>query len=144
MKLGIRSIKSVPVAGCADFGMLPAGSNFTLASYTQETPTTLPFTPETADLREEWRYDGGGRASSITFAAEIRADRETHRATLTQLTGRRHFYIVETIDGKKYVIGSPRFPATFTWSDSVSGISKSAFAIRIECRSLHGALFLAI
>lgn len=143
MKLGIRSIHHVPVAGCTDYSVLAPGSKINLASFTQATPAKLPFTPETADLREDWRYDAGGRSSLVTFAAEIRADREQYRSALNSLTGRSHLFVVETIDGAKYIIGSPRFPATFTWSDSVSGISKSAFAIKIECKSLHGALFSA-
>ena len=141
MKLGIRTISHAPLASCTDFGMLPPGTQFNLSSFLDGTPTPLPFTPETADLTEKWDYDGRGRSSSVALAAEIRADREQYRAVLQQLTGRRHLFVVETIDGKKYVIGSPRFPATFTWSDSVSGISRSAFSIHIECRSLHGALF---
>lgn len=143
MKLGIRTISHVPIEGCADFGTLPPGTQFNLSSFLSGSPTPLPFTPTTADLTEKWSYDGGGRLSSITLSAEIRANREQYRADLQQLTGRRHFFIVETIDGKKYIIGSPKFPATFTWSDSISGISRSAFSIRIECRSLHGALFTA-
>ena len=121
--------------------MLPPGTTFNLSTFTNETPQQLPFTMETADLTENWNYDGEGRYSHTVFAAEIRASRETHRAALQRLTGRRFLFQIETVDGKKYIIGSPKFPATFTWSDSLSGVSRSAFSIRIECRSLHGVLF---
>lgn len=143
MKLGIRSIRYVPITSCADFGILPPGSAINPGSVFSNDLVTLPFTPETADLREEWRFDGGGRRSSVTFAGEIRAQKEQHRATLNALTGRRCIFLVDTIDGQTYIIGSPSFPPTFTWSDSVSGISKSAFAIKIACDSLHGVLFAA-
>lgn len=141
MKLGIRTISYIPVEGCADFGQLPPGTKFDLSSFLSSPPSVLPFTPATVDLTEQWSYDAGGRRSDISLAADIRANREEYRPVLQQLTGRRHLFLVETIDGQKYIIGSPSFPATFTWSDSVSGISRLAFGIRIECRSLHGALF---
>lgn len=143
MKLGIRSIRYVVLDDCADFGQLPPGSAISLASAFSSTPKTLPFTPETADLRENWKYDVGGRRSSVSFAGEIRARKEEYRDTLNALTGRRCVFLIDIIDGKTYIIGSTSFPPTFTWSDLVSGISKSAFSISIACDSLHGVLFVA-
>lgn len=141
MKLGIKAMRYFPAAGCMNFGYLPAGSTVDLATVLDGSPQQLPFTPETADLAEEWTYDTGGRSSLAQFSAEIRANREQYRDVLQLLTGRRFLFEVETIDGKRYIIGSPGYPPTFTWSDRVSGISKSAFSINISCRSLHGVLF---
>ncbi len=143
MKLGIKAMRYFPAASCMDYSCLPAGSTINLSSILNGTPKLLPFTPETADLLENWGYDNGGRSSNGQFSAEIRANKEDYRDVLQALTGRQFIFEVETTDGKKYIIGSPGYPPTFTWSDRVSGISKSAFSINISCRSLHGFFFAA-
>ena len=140
MKLGVRSIRYIHGTKVADYSYLRPGSSFTLNNFLKGELTELPFTPETADITENWPYDAHGKRSEFVLAAAIRANKDEYRDVLQELTGRKYIFEVELISGVKYVIGSTEFPPTFTWADNISGISSSGFSFRIECRSLHGVL----
>lgn len=140
MKLGVRKIRYIHSSKVADYSYLQPGASFQLNSYLTGELSELPFTPETADISENWLYDGQGKRSEFTLAAVMRAEKDSHRGILQALTGRNHIFEVELISGQKYVIGSLEYPPTFTWADSISGISSSGFSFRIECKSLHGVL----
>lgn len=140
MKLGIRKIRYVPASQVQDYSQLPAGSTFDFAAFRNAALQELPFTMDTADFSENWRYDDNGRYSEVVVSAAVRADKETYRPVLQQLTGKKAIFEVELVSGIKYVVGSREFLPTFTYSDGISGISSNGFSIRIENRSLHGAL----
>lgn len=140
MKLGIRKIRYVPASQVQDYSQLPAGSTFDFAAFRNAALQELPFTMDTADFSENWRYDDNGRYSEVVVSAAVRADKETYRPVLQQLTGKKAVFEVELVSGIKYVVGSLEFLPTFTYSDGISGISSNGFSIRIENRSLHGAL----
>lgn len=140
MKLGIRKIRYVPASQVQDYSQLPAGSTFDFAAFRNAALQELPFTMDTADFSENWRYDDNGRYSEVVVSAAVRADKETYRPVLQQLTGKKAVFEVELVSGIKYVVGSREFLPTFTYSDGISGISSNGFSIRIENRSLHGAL----
>ncbi len=140
MKLGVRAIRYIHTSKVADYSYLPAGSSFTLNSFLQGELATLPFTPETADITEKWNYGADGKHSEFTLAAAIRAGKDTYRQLLQELTGRKYIFEVELISGEKYVVGSLEFPPTFTWADSISGISSSSFSFQIDLKSVHGVL----
>ncbi len=140
MKLGVRAIRYIHASQVEDYSYLPAGSSFTLNSFLRSQLAELPFTPETADITEKWAYGADGKYSECTLAAAIRAGKDSYRQLLQELTGRKYIFEVELISGEKYVIGSLEFPPTFTWADSVSGISSSSFSIQISCKSVHGVL----
>ena len=140
MKLGIRKIRYVPASQVQDYSQLPAGSTFDFAAFRNAALQELPFTMDTADFSENWRYDDNGRYSEVVVSAAVRADKETYRPVLQQLTGKKAIFEVELVSGIKYVVGSWEFLPTFTYSDGISGISSNGFSIRIENRSLHGAL----
>lgn len=140
MKLGIRKIRYVPASQVQDYSQLPAGSTFDFAAFRNAALQELPFTMDTADFSENWRYDDNGRYSEVVVSAAVRADKETYRPVLQQLTGKKAIFEVELVSGIKYVVGSLEFLPTFTYSDGISGISSNGFSIRIENRSLHGAL----
>lgn len=140
MKLGIRKIRYVPASQVQDYSQLPAGSTFDFAAFRNAAIQELPFTMDTADFSENWRYDDNGRYSEVVVSAAVRADKETYRPVLQQLTGKKAIFEVELVSGIKYVVGSREFLPTFTYSDGISGISSNGFSIRIENRSLHGAL----
>lgn len=140
MKTGIRKIQYVPASDIQDYSQLPAGASFDFAAFRTGELRDLPFTMETADFSENWRYDANGRYSEISVTAAVRADKETYRPVLQQLTGKKAVFLVELVSGVKYVVGSLEYLPTFTYSDGISGISSNGFSIRIENRSLHGAL----
>lgn len=140
MKLGIRKIRYVPASQVQDYSQLPAGSTFDFAAFRNAALQELPFTMDTADFSENWRYDDNGRYSEVVVSAAVRADKETYRPVLQQLTGKKAVFEVELVSGIKYVVGSREYLPTFTYSDGISGISSNGFSIRIENRSLHGAL----
>lgn len=141
MKLGIRKIRYVHVANVRDFSFLSRGSKFDFRAYLSADPTELPFTVETAILKEQHIYDDNGHYSNIDFSASIRAEKEVSRQQMQELTGRNHIFEVETVAGTRYVIGSKEFLPSFEFEDSLSGNSKNEFIIHISCKSLHGALF---
>lgn len=141
MKVGIRKLRYIPISSVGDFSMAPVGGTINLPDFLDGDLIDLPFTPETADLTEEWNYDDNGKYSEASFSAQIRADREKYRPVIQKLAGRKHIFEVERIDGVKCIFGSVEFPPTFTYGDSLSGNSSSAFSIRISLRSLHGILF---
>lgn len=140
MKLGVRNIKWIPASDVEDFSTLPPGASFNLAAFLKADLKELPFTPESADISESWRYDDNGKYSEFSFAASIRADREKYRSTLQLLTGKKAIFVIELISGVKYVVGSREYVPTFTFSDGISGISTSGFSINITNKSLHGVL----
>ena len=141
MKVGIRTIRYIAAEKVGDYSFLPPGSSLDLAAYQDGPLQELPFTPESADLSENWGYDNDGKYSDATFSASIRADRENYRPVLQRLAGKKHIFEVERIDGVKCIIGSREFLPTFTYGDSLSGISSSSFSIKIKLKSLHGILF---
>ena len=141
MKLGIRAIRYIPASSVDDYSYLAPGSSFSLSSFIHGSLTELPFTPETGDISEQWRYDDNGKYSDFRFKVSIRANREKYRSVLQQLEGQRNIYEIETTDGRKYVIGSREYLPTFTYTDTVSGQSTSQFSIDISLNSIHGALF---
>jgi hypothetical protein len=141
MKLGIRSLKYVPLSKVNDYSALPSGSSLPMSNYFSEDPVEMPFTPETADLSEEWHYDENGKYSEFSFSGSVRTDKETHRSLLENLAGKKAVFVIESIEGTVYIIGSRDFVPTFTFTDILSGQSSSEFTIKIENRSLHGVLF---
>lgn len=140
MKLGIRSLKYVPLSKVKNYSALPPGSCLPMSSYFSADPVEMPFTPETADLSEEWHYDENGKYSEFSFSASVRTDKETHRSLLEQLAGKKAVFVIESIEGTIYIVGSRDFVPTFTFSDRLSGQSSSEFSIKITNKSLHGAL----
>lgn len=140
MKLGIRNLKYILASHVGDYSMLPAGSTFNFDSFRTAGLQQLPFTPESADFQEQWRYDENGKYSDVNLTVPIRADKDSYRDTLQQLTGKKFIFQVELISGVKYIIGSPEFLPTVTFSDGISGISSSGFTMNIACKSLHGVL----
>lgn len=141
MKVGIRKIRYIAAEKVSDYSFLPAGARLDLAAYLSGPLQELPFTPESADLSENWSYDNNGKYSDALFSASIRAEREKYRADLQRLAGKKHIFEIERIDGVKCILGSSEFLPTFTYGDSLSGISTSSFSIRITLKSLHGILF---
>lgn len=140
MQLGIRKIRYIHASQVDDFSQLPAGATFDFAAFRNGALQELPFTMDTADFTENWRYDDNGRYSEVTASAAVRADKELYRPVLQQLAGRKYIFEVELISGVKYVIGSREFLPTFTYSDGISGISTNGFTFQIQNKSLHGAL----
>lgn len=100
----------------------------------------MPFTPETADLEEQWSDDETGKYSSVSFNGSIRKDKEQYRKLLQSLLGRKCIWKLTLISGVEYIIGSREYVPKFTYSDGVSGLSSSEFSIRIENESIHGLL----
>lgn len=140
MKLGIRNLKYILATSVSDYSMLPPGSSFNFDSFRTTGLQQLPFTPEAADLKEEWHYDDNGKYSDVELTVPIRADKDSYRDILQQLTGKKFIFQVELISAVKYIIGSPEFLPTVEFSDGISGISSSGFTLKISCRSLHGVL----
>jgi len=140
MKLGIRNLKYILSSKVSDYSMLPAGSTFNFDSFHTDALQQLPFTPEAADLQEHWTYDDNGKYSDVSLTVPIRADKDSYRDLLQQLTGKKFIFQVELISGVKYIIGSPEFLPTVEFSDGISGISSSGFTLNITCKSLHGVL----
>lgn len=140
MKLGIRNLKYILASHVGDYSMLPPGSTFNFDSFRTSGLQQLPFTPEAADFQEEWTYDDNGKYSDVTLTVPIRADKDSYRDILQKLTGKKFIFQVELISGVKYIIGSPEFLPTTSFSDGISGISSSGFTLRITCKSLHGVL----
>jgi len=144
MKLGVRKISHAPASSVAPISALPPGSPLKLSAIlTTGSFTELPFTPETADISENWNYDDNGKYSDYSLTASLRAGKETYRPALAALTGRKHVFLVELINGEKFLIGSPEFVPTFTYSDGISGISTSGFTFKIALKSLHGAFLVS-
>ena len=143
MKLGIRKIRYIPVTQVGDYSALPAGASINFPAFLDGPLRDLPFTPETADFTENWRYDDNGRYSEVVVSAAVRANKEDYRPVLQQLAGRKAVFEVELISGVKYVVGSREFIPTFTYSDGISGISSNGFTFQIKNQSLHGALITA-
>lgn len=143
MKLGIRNLKYALTSQVSDFSMMPPGSSINLAAFMTGNLSDLPFTPESADFTEKWRYDENGKYSDVGITIPIRADKDAYRNSLQGLTGKKAIFQLELISGVKYVIGSKEFVPTFTFTDGISGISSSGFTIKIDCKSLHG-VFLAL
>ena len=141
MKVGIRKIRYIAAESVSDYSFLPPGSQLDLSAYLSGPLQELPVTPESADLSEDWKYDNNGKYSEATFTAPIRADREKSRTTLQQLQGKKYIFEIERIDGVKCILGSREYLPTFTYVDNLSGISSSAFTIKIALKSLHGILF---
>lgn len=140
MKLGIRSLKYALTSQLGDFSMMPPGSSINLGSFVTGSMSELPFTPEAAEFSENWKYDENGKYSDVSITIPLRAGKDSKRATLQELTGKKAIFQLELISGVKYVIGSLEFVPTFTFSDGISGISASGFTINISCKSLHGVL----
>ena len=69
MKLGIRKIRYVPASQVQDYSQLPAGSTFDFAAFRNAALQELPFTMDTADFSENWRYDDNGRYSEVVVSA---------------------------------------------------------------------------
>lgn len=143
MKLGIRKLEYALTSQIGDFSMMPPGSSINLSAFLTGNLSALPFTPESADFKENWSYDENGKYSDVSITIPIRADKDTYRNTLQGLTGKKAIFQLELISGVKYIIGSKEFVPTFTFTDGISGISSSGFTIKIECKSLHG-VFLAL
>lgn len=140
MKLGIRSLKYAPLSQVSDYSMMPPGSSISIDSFITGSLKEIPFTQETAEFSEKWDYGKDGKYSAVTASIGIRAKKESQRATLQALTGRKAVFVLELTSGIRYVIGSTEFPPTFSFSDGISGISSSGFTANISCKSLHGVL----
>lgn len=140
MKLGIRNLKYIAATKVSDYSMLPPGSTFNFDSFLSDNLQRLPFTVEAADFTEKWTYDDNGKYSDITFTVPVRAQKDSYRDILQLLTGKKFIFQVELISGIKYIIGSPEFLPTASFTDGISGISSSGFTLNITCRSIHGVL----
>lgn len=142
MLLGIRKIEYLDSSQIHDFSMLSPGSSLNVSAYIKEGSSfsQLPFTPETADLEEQWSDDETGKYSSVSFNGSIRKDKEQYRKLLQSLLGRKCIWKLTLISGVEYIIGSREYVPKFTYSDGVSGLSSSEFSIRIENESIHGLL----
>lgn len=145
MKTGIRKISFLSLSSITtDYGMMPRGSSVSRSTYLPGTPTSIPFTMESADLTEQWNHNDQGSFSDVTLSFQVRADdRETVRPYIHPLCGRRAVFIVDLVNGQSFVIGSPSAPPTFTASDVVSGISQIAYNCKVALKSLHGLLSLS-
>lgn len=145
--LGIRSITSIPVGKIVNLSYLPPHSSVSLAQLGPELTVgdleSIYFTPEEADFSESWSSDGNGRYSTINISGPIKTKKEASRDFLDRHIGRKHIYLVELISGVKYIVGSREFRPTFTYGDTVSGISVNKFSFKITLKSTHGA-FLAV
>ena len=140
MKLGIRNLKYALSSNVADYSMMPPGSSINLSSFVTGNLVDLPFTPESAEFSESWKYDENGKYSDVNITIPIRSGKDSYRNTLQALTGKKAIFQLELISGVKYIIGSTEFLPTLTVTDGVSGISSSGFSINIKCKSLHGVL----
>lgn len=140
MKLGIRSFKYVPLSSVNDYSMVPPGTTIKLSQVFSQDPVAIPLTNETCEFNETWSYDENGSYSNCSFSASVRADKENYRSVLQKLQGKKAVFIIETIAGIVYVLGSIEFVPTFTYVDRISGQSSSEFNVKVENRSLHGAL----
>ncbi len=140
MKIGIRKIQYIHRSKVSDFSQFPRGSRINLSEFISDSLSDLPFTPEIAEYSESWVDDDNGKCSEVELTAIIRADKEEHRNTLQALLGSQHIFILTLISGIKYIIGTSQEIPTFIWTDKISGISNSEFAIKITNKSLHGVL----
>lgn len=145
--LGIRKIISIPIGKIADISYLRPHSKVSLSSLGSELTVAdlqeLSFMPEEADFSESWSHDTNGRYSTISISGQIRSDKESSRDYLLAHLGRNHIWLVELIDGVKYIVGSRQFRPTLTFSDTVIGISSNRFSFKITLKSTHGS-FLAV
>lgn len=144
MKPGIKKIQYILASSVEDFGQLPPGTVIPSGAYFRASALSdLPFIQETADYREQWNYDGNGRYSDFSFSAATRADKEALRPVFRKLAGRRFLFVITTVSGESFVIGSPSAPPTFTYTDGISGISDTGFTFNISLKSLQGIVRLS-
>lgn len=143
MKLGIKKIQYIHRTKVKDFGSLPAGSTVKLDNFLTDSLSDLPFTPEIIDFLENWNIDDNGRFSEVDITSVVRANKDAHRPTLQKLTGNQHIFVLTLLSGLRYIVGTSSEVPTFSWTDKISGISSSEFAIKIHNKSLHG-VFLAV
>lgn len=142
MKLGIKKIEHIGVEWLDDYSAVAPGSSIDITAYIKVggSFSPLPFTVETGEFEESWNVDSRGRLSSVSFNASVRRDKETFRRELMNLSGRKSVWLLTLVSGKQYIIGSPEYVPLFTYSDGVSGISRSEFNISLRNDSLHGIL----
>lgn len=141
MKLGIRKIQYVPLSRLSDYSFLPAGGKINFSDYISGDPADLPFINEIAEYNEDWKDDLNGRYSVFSFSGTVRKKKEEIRPIFNKLLLTENVFIITFIDGRKAVIGSLEFIPKFTYSESVSGISKDDLKFSIELESLHGVLW---
>lgn len=143
MKLGIAKLEYIDSRSVRDFGAVPPGSSIHLADFieTGASFAALPFTFNTADLEEQWPASSTGIMSEVAFSVSLRAEREKYRSLLQQLNGRKCIFRVTRVSGEKYIIGSRTYIPTFSYSEHMSGISSSEYAISIRNQSKHGILY---
>lgn len=142
MHLGIRKIEYIDSTSLHDYSMLPPGSRLDISDFIKSGFgfSELPFTPETANLEEQWIDDNNGKHSQVSFSASIRKGKDSHKSLLQSLVGRKCVWKLTLISGLVYIIGSREYVPKFTYSDGVSGLSSSEFNINIDNESLHGLL----
>lgn len=142
MRLGIRKIEWIDAAQVNDYSCVAPGSSVRLAGFIKDggTLTELPFVPEVANFEEQWLIGDDGQYSSAIFDAAIRRDKAGFKPVLMKLQGKKAIWLLTLINGEQWVIGSPECVPTFSFSDTMSGISSSELAINISCESLHGVL----
>lgn len=139
MKLGISKFEYIDSRSLRDYSGCQPGQSINLSSFikTGASFVALPFTMETANFSEEWR----GVTSEASFSASVRARREKCRRILQQLKGRKCVFRITRTDGVVMIIGSPEYVPTFSYAETVSGLSSSEFAISVQNTSVHGVLF---
>lgn len=143
MKLGIAKIEYIDSRSMRDYGAVAPGASIDTGDFILpgESFTELPFTFNTADLEEGWPASKAGKVSEVTFSAAIRAEREKYRPVLQALAGRKCIFRITRVSGERYVVGSRQAVPTFSYTEKLSGISSSEFAISITNSSKHGILF---
>jgi len=142
MKLGIKKIEYIQSALCRDFSYYSRNSSIKLSGFISNSLQELPFTQDSASFEEKWDKESAGGFSSIKISGVIRANKEEYSDTLQQLFAGHFVYVVTTVSGVVYVIGSRESPARLVFNNTISALSTSEYSFTITCESLHGALFV--
>lgn len=138
MKLGIKSISCFLASKVKDFSFYPKGSSINFSNFTEEKPIFINFTQETADFSENWSVDENGTYSSVELNFSVRNEDDKDKITKLNLLGKKYLFLVESISGENYIIGSKAFMPVCSIIDRFSGISSKELNIKIQCNSTHG------
>lgn len=138
--LGLKKLEYIDSRNLNDYSALPPESRIDIASFIKpgKSFAELPFTPETGEFSDSWVTEGRGSLSSVDFRASVRRRKDDYRALLQSLVGKKCVWRLTLVSGVVYIIGSPEFVPTFSYTDSLSGQSRSEFSISLHNDSRHG------
>lgn len=142
MKIGIHKIETIDSVNVRDFSFFSPGSTISLNSFLKSPMREIIFTEGTATYEEAWSEESGGKLSTITISGVNRMSGVSATQILLRNLYQSQVLRITLKNKTQMIVGSLMFPAKFSLTDSIDGVTTHDKRFTFECKSPHGAYFV--